>query len=260
MWSAASGMRGLQMKIDTISNNLANVNTVGYKKQRLEFKDMMYERLTSKNFLEGEAHPVGLEVGHGVLPAATTRSFVNGSYEKTGNDLDLAINGEGFFVIKNQRGEDCYSRDGSFKVSVSEEGSFLTTSDGFYVQGEGGNINLGQNIKKVVIDTNGNIGVIRAGQEVAEQIGRLQYKRFANPAGLESMGKNLYMETPVSGPPLEMQAGREGEIWQGYLETSNVDVVEEMINLITAQRAYEINSKTIQTADKMLELAGTLKR
>ncbi len=260
MWSAASGMRGLQMKIDTISNNLANVNTVGFKKQRLEFKDMMYERLTGHHFLEDEGYPVGLEVGHGVLPAATTRTFTNGSFERTGNQLDFAANGEGFFVVENPRGEAFYTRDGSFKISVSEEGSYLTTSDGYYVQAEGGRVNLGQNIKDINVDQDGNITVVRMGEEVPEKIDKLLFKKFINPAGLEGVGRNFYQETLVSGEAMDVAGNGKGEIWQGHLEMSNVEVVDEMINLITAQRAYEVNSKTIQTVDRMLEVAGNLKR
>jgi len=260
MWSAASGMKGLQLKIDTISNNLANVNTVGYKKQRLEFKDMMYEKLSADSFQDGEGKPVVLEIGHGVLPSATARSFTNGNYEETGNELDVAINGDGFFVINDQNGKAQFSRDGSFKISVRDDVGFLTTSDGYYVQGEGGEIELGEDIKTIDIDVNGNISVTRGDSDEPEVIDKLQFVNFANPGGLESLGKNLYSKTTASGDAIELEDGEGGELWQGYLETSNVDVVEEMINLITAQRAYEVNSKTIQTADSMLELASNLKR
>ncbi len=259
MWSAASGMKGLQLKIDTISNNLANVNTTGYKKQRLEFKDMMYEQMSSDNYLEGEGRPVGLEIGHGVLPAATSRSFTNGNFEQTEGELDVAINGDGFFVINNQNDEARYTRDGSFKISVTDGTAFLTTAEGYYVQGEGGDIDLGEDVRSVDIDKNGNISVYRNDSEEAEFIDQLMVVKFVNAPGLEGEGSNLYQETVASGEAISIEDG-EAEIWQGYTETSNVDVVEEMINLITAQRAYEVNSKTIQTADSMLELASNLKR
>jgi flagellar basal-body rod protein FlgG len=259
MWSAASGMKGLQLKIDTISNNLANVNTTGYKKQRLEFKDMMYEKMSSDNFLDGEGRPVGLEIGHGVLSSATARSFTNGNYEETNGELDVALNGDGFFVINNQNGEPRYTRDGSFKISVTDGSAFITTAEGYYVQGEGGDIDLGEDVKTVSIDKNGNISVYRSDSEEAEFVDKLMSVKFVNAPGLEADGNNLYEETVASGEAIELEDG-ESEIWQGYIETSNVDVVEEMINLITAQRAYEVNSKTIQTADSMLELASNLKR
>ncbi len=259
MWSAASGMKGLQLKIDTISNNLANVNTVGYKKQRLEFKDMMYEKLSGDSFLDGEGRPTVLEIGHGVLASATSRSFTNGNYEETGGELDAAINGDGFFVINDQNGEPRYTRDGGFKISVTNGSAFLTTAEGYYVQGDGGDIDLGDDVASVVIDKNGNITVKRSDAEEFESIGQLDLVKFANSPGLEAMGNNLYGSTVASGDATDLENG-ESEILQGYVETSNVDVVEEMINLITAQRAYEVNSKTIQTADSMLELANSLKR
>lgn len=259
MWSAASGMKGLQLKIDTISNNLANVNTVGYKKQRLEFQDMLYEKLSSDSFLDGEGKPVALEIGHGVLPSATSRTFTNGNFEQTDGELDVAINGDGFFVLNNQNGEERYTRDGGFKISITNGSAFLTTTDGYFIQGEGGDIDLGENVKSVSIDKNGNISVLRSDEEEEEVIDKLQVVKFANPPGLEALGNNLYQSTAASGEASELEDG-DAEVLQGFIETSNVDVVEEMINLITAQRAYEVNSKTIQTADSMLELAGRLKR
>lgn len=259
MWSAASGMKGLQLKIDTISNNLANVNTIGYKKQRMEFQDMMYEKLSSDSFLDGEGKPVLLEIGHGVLPSATSRSFTNGNFENTGGELDAAINGDGFFVLNDHNGEERYTRDGGFKISVTNGSAFLTTSDGYFIQGDGGDIDLGDNVKSVTIDKNGNVSVMRNDSEEEESIAKLQLVKFANAPGLEAVGGNIYKSTSASGDASELEDG-DAEVLQGFVETSNVDVVEEMINLITAQRAYEVNSKTIQTADSMLELASNLKR
>lgn len=260
MWTAASGMQGLQMKVDTISNNLANVNTTGFKSQRMEFKDLLYEQISENTFVEGEGKPVPLEIGHGVMPVATLRSFEQGNMQNTENELDFAVNGDGFFVVQDNRGNDIYTRDGSFKLSVNGEESTLVTSDGFYVQGEDGNIELGADVAKIEVDYDGNVIVTRAGEEESETVGTIRLVKFPNPAGLESIGKNFYTQTEASGEIAENENGANGEVWQGFVETSNVSVVEEMVNLITAQRAYEINSKSVQTADKLLEVANNLKR
>ena len=260
MWTAASGMLGLQMKIDVISNNLANVNTTGYKNQRIEFKDLLYEKITGNSFVDGEGKPVPIEVGHGVMPVATLRSFQQGNMQNTENDLDFAVSGDGFFVVVDNKGNEMYTRDGSFKLSIQDGNAVLTTSDGFFVQGADGNIELGENVDSVEVDYDGNILVKREGEEEAEEIGTMRLVKFPNSAGLESSGKNFYVETEASGAPVENEEGTNGEIWQRYIESSNVSVVEEMVNLITAQRAYEINSKSVQTADKMLEIANNLKR
>jgi flagellar basal-body rod protein FlgG len=260
MWTAASGMQALQLKVDTISNNLANVNTTGFKSQRIEFKDLLYEKVSENTFVEGEGKPVPLEIGHGVMPVATLRSFGQGNMQATENKLDFAINGDGFFVVQDNRGNDIYTRDGSFKLSVDGANSYLTTSDGFFVQGADGNIELGENVKKIEVDYDGNILVTRAGEEESENVGTLRLVKFPNPAGLESVGKNFYVSTQASGELSENENGSNGEIWQGYVESSNVSVVEEMVNLITAQRAYEINSKSVETADSMLQVANNLKR
>jgi len=260
MWTAASGMQGLQLKVDTISNNLANVNTTGFKSQRIEFKDLLYEKVSENTFVEGEGKPVPLEIGHGVMPVATLRSFAQGNMQSTENELDMAVNGDGFFVVQDNRGNEIFTRDGSFKLSVDGESSFLTTSDGFFVQGTDGNIELGEDVSKVEIDYDGNVVVTRAGEDTSETVGTIRLIKFPNPAGLESIGKNFYVSTSASGELTENENGSNGEVWQGYIETSNVSVVEEMVNLITAQRAYEINSKSVQTADRMLEVANNLKR
>lgn len=260
MWSAASGMKGLQLKIDTIGNNLANVSTYGFKKQRVEFKDLMYEKIAQSDFKDGEGKPVTTEVGHGVMPTATTRTFTAGSMEQTQNDLDVALNGDGFFVIKDGLGKEKYTRDGAFKLSVSEGVASLVTTDGYKVQGTDGDIVLGENIDKLTINKDGKILVTRRGSDTQEEMGSMKLVRFTNPMGLEALGTNLYTKTPASGEPIEALEGDAGETWQGFLESSNVQVVDEMIQMISAQRAYELNSKTIQTADKILELAANLKR
>lgn len=260
MWSAASGMKGLQLKIDTIGNNLANVSTFGFKKQRVEFKDLMYEKIAQSDFKDGQGKPVPLEVGHGVMPTATTRTFTTGSLEQTENPFDVALNGDGFFVIKDGMGRERYTKDGAFKLSVSEGVSSLVTTDGYAVQGTDGNLVLGADLDKMIIGKDGTVSVKRKGAETEEALGSLKIVRFTNPAGLEAQGTNLYAKSAASGDPIDGVAGDAGETWQGFLESSNVQVVDEMIQMISAQRAYELNSKTIQTADKILELAANLKR
>lgn len=260
LWTAASGMKAQQLNIDTISNNLANVNTTGFKKHRVEFKDLLYEQLRRTDFSEGQGKPVNLEVGHGVMPSATVRSFTPGSFEQTHNDLDLAIDGDGFFVVRDQRDNLYFTRDGSFKLSIEDGEARLVTSDGYFVQGDIGDVELGQNIADIFVTPDGVISVQRVDTGEIEEIGSLMLVKFPNPAGLESAGKNLYKETAASGEYIEAFEGDAGEILQGFLETSNVQIVEEMIKMITAQRAYEINSKSIQTADDMLQMANNLRR
>ena len=260
LYSAATGMQSLQLSIDTISNNLANVNTTGYKKQRVEFKDLLYEKLNTTDFSDGGGAPVTLEVGQGVRPIATTRSFGQGSLRQTDNELDLAIDGDGFFVVKDVNDNLKYTKDGSFKISVADGTARLSTADGLFVQGEGGDLDLGAEVSEISISKQGLLSVKRQGSTEYEEIDTIQLMKFVNPAGLESLGSNFYQVTEASGEPMENVDGSAGEVIQGYLEGSNVQVVEEMINMITAQRAYETNSKTIQTADEMLQQANNLKR
>ena len=259
LYSAAQGMKAQQLNLDTISNNLANVNTTGFKKTRVEFKDLLYEQIKRSNFANNEGRPTSMEVGNGVALSATLRSFEGGSFNQTKNNFDFAIDGKGFFKVKDENGKFFYTRDGSFKTSTTDAGVKLVTNDGFFVQGDEGDIVLGNDISEVSVTADGEISVKRiTGEE--ETIGSLILTKFANTAGLESRGSNLYMETGASGIGIEPDDGSAGNIMQGMLETSNVQVVEEMINLITAQRAYEMSSKVIQTADQMSELANNLKR
>lgn len=261
MWSAASGMKNLQLQIDTTANNLANVRTNGFKSQRMEFKDIMYERISAPDKVEEEGRPVPIEIGHGVLAGATLRSFAQGSITHSENDTDLAINGEHFYKIIDSAGNIRYTKDGMFKLSTDADGLAIVTSEGYYLQGLDGKINLGENVEKFTVDFDGNVLVKRVGTEVEEQVATISLNKFVNPAGLESVGRNLYKETPASGAAIEgLQEGDETQIWQGYVENSNVQIVDEMINLITAERAYEINAKAIQTADRLMEIANTLKR
>lgn len=261
LWTAASGMKAQQLNVDTISNNLANVNTVGYKKQRVEFKDLFYETLSRNNMGEGQSRPVNLEIGHGVMPMATLRSFGMGSFEQTNNELDFAIDGKGFFMVRDGNDNMFYTRDGSFKLGMGEGGeTMLVTSDGYFVQSDAGDIDLGENIQEISVSENGMIFIKRDGEDEVEELAQLTLVRFANTAGLEAVGKNMYIESVASGEAVEAFEGDGGKVMQGFLESSNVQVVEEMVKLITAQRAYEINSKSIQTADQMLEQANNLKR
>lgn len=260
LWSAASGMKAIQLSIDTTSNNLANVNTAGYKKQRTEFKDLLYEKLNTTDFSDGHGAPVSLEVGQGVKPSATVRSFTQGNLQQTDNELDVAISGDGFFTVTDENDELRYTKDGSFKLSVADGVNRIATSDGYFVQGEGGDIELGEDVSEISISNSGMVSVKRLGETTYEEIDTLQLAKFANPAGLKSLGSNFYEMTEASGEAIPNEDGSAGEVRQGFVEGSNVQVVEEMIAMITAQRAYEINSKTIQTADEMLQQANNLKR
>lgn len=259
LYSAAQGMKAQQLNLDTISNNLSNVNTTGFKKTRVEFKDLLYEQIRRSNFANNEGRPTAMEVGNGVALSATLRDFDGGSFTQTGNSYDLAIDGPGFFRIRDENNNIFYTRDGSFKTSVTDEGSKLVNSEGFFLQGDGGDVVLGTDIDETTISRDGEIRVKRT-DGTEESIGILELIKFSNPAGLESKGGNLYAETSASGVAISPDDGSAGNILQGTLETSNVQVVEEMINLITAQRAYEMSSKVIQTADQMSELANNLKR
>lgn len=260
LWTASSGMLAQQLYVDTISNNIANVNSVGYKKNRVEFKDLLYETLERGLVKDGQGKPVNLQVGHGVKVSATTRFFTAGNMDNTANPYDLAIDGPGFFKVKGSKGEELYTKDGSFKVTPDGENMKLVTAEGYFVQGSDGDIDLGSNVKDVIIDESGQITVRRT-DGTMEEIGKLAISTFVNPAGLESTGKNLFKTSMASGDAFDAsEDGSGGSILQGYLESSNVQVVEEMVKLIQAQRAYEINSKSIQTADEMLGMANNLRR
>lgn len=256
LWTAATGMTGQQTNLDVIANNLANVNTTGFKKSRAEFQDLLYQthRYPGTENAEGQQIPVGIQVGMGTRPIAIQKMFSQGDYVQTGNPLDLAIEGEGFFrIIRND--EEFYTRNGSFKLD----------SEGTIVDAEGNPLDpefvVPEEAVEVAVDSGGNITALdEAGNELAT--GRITLVRFVNPGGLYAMGKNLYRATGASGEAVEGNPGEEGfgSIAQGFLENSNVDVVTEMVSMIVAQRAYEINSKAIQTSDEMLSIANNLKR
>ena len=261
LWTAATGMKAQQFNIDTIANNLSNVNTTGYKAQRAEFKDLFYANIKKTNVLDDAGRPVNLEVGHGVMPTATKRDFKTGSFMETQNDFDVAIDGDGFFSILMPNEQVMYTRDGSFKLSVDGEDATLVTSEGYFVLSEDDDVIVVESgVKDIIIDEQGYIyGTDEDGETV--DIGRLKLVRFVNTEGLQSRGLNLYSATTGSGEEIPIEAEEmNSRIVQGYLESSNVKVVEEMVKMITAQRAYEINSKTINTSDEMMQMANNLKR
>jgi len=261
LWTAATGMKSQQFNIDTISNNLANVNTASYKVQRAEFKDLFYASLKRSNITEDGGRPVNLEVGHGVMAAATKRDFRTGSFLETQGTFDFAINGEGFFEVELPNGDRRYTRDGSFKLSIDGDEATLVTSEGYYILSEDeDDIVIDAEIRDITVDEFGYIYGRDEDDELVD-IGRLMLVNFLNPEGLQSEGSNLYRETNASGEPIELEAEEMNtKIVQGYLEQSNVQVVDEMVKMITAQRAYEINSKTITTSDEMMQMANNLKR
>ncbi len=259
--TAATGMYAQQLNVDIIANNLANVNTTGFKKSRVEFQDLMYQTLRASNNATAGSNgtvepPMEIQVGNGTQTVATLKSFLQGDLQPTHNSLDIAIQGEGFLQIKRSDGTFAYTRDGSLKVAAD---GVLVTSEGYVVQPE---IKLSSDTLEVVIGKEGTVEAKEVGQSSLMKLGQLELARFVNPSGLRSIGTNLLVETAASGQPIIGQAGSAGfgETLQGNLESSNVDVVEEMVNMITAQRSYEINSKTIKTVEDMLQMANNLKR
>lgn len=244
------------MNLDVIANNLSNVNTTGFKKSNIEFQDLIYDTTRQPGADQGNNAllPTGLEVGHGTQAASTSRVFTEGELTQTGGQLDMAVQGDGFFQVQMPDGTTAYTRDGSFKVSST--GS-VTTSDGLPVLGGFQPVPTGTT--NITIASNGQVTMTGAN---GTQTFQIQLARFANPAGLQSMGGNIYSETLASGTPetgSPAQAGF-GSVQQGYLEMSNVQVVQEMVNMIMAQRAYEVNSKAVQAADEMMQQANNLRR
>ncbi len=258
LWTAASGMMAQQLNIDTISNNLSNVNTTGFKKNRAEFEDLIYQTTAEAGtpVASGLTLPTGIQVGLGVRPSATQKLFMQGNIYQTENPLDIAIEGDGFFQVTLPDGTIAYTRDGSFKLDADGN---IVTSDGYFIEPP---ITIPQNATSISISPEGVVSVKVPGQVAAQNVGQIQLARFVNPAGLKAVGDNLFKETDASGAPIVANPGTNGmgNLRQGFLEASNVQVVEEMVKLITAQRAYESNSKSIQTADDMLRIANGLKR
>lgn len=260
LWTAASGMIGEQFHIDTIANNLANVNTTGYKKSRAEFEDLLYQtsRLAGTPSSEVSQYPTGIQVGLGVRPGATQKFFTQGNLQNTGNKLDTAIEGDGFIGVSMPDGTTSYTRDGSLKLDSNMD---IVTSQGYRLNPP---IRLPENFDPgtLTISKDGLVTVKIEGSDEDTEVGRISMYRFINPAGLTSAGENLFKESPASGPAGEGVAGTGGfgKLHQGFLEMANVNAVQEMVDMIVAQRAYEFNSKSIQTSDSMLGTANSLKR
>ncbi len=260
LWTAATGMNGQQANIDTISNNLSNVNTTGYKQQRVEFEDLIYQtvKMAGTPATEDTVTPVGLQMGTGVKLAATQRMFTQGSLQNTENATDVALVGEGFFRVQQYDGSFAYTRDGSFKVDSTGQ---MVTANGLRLMPE---IIMpeGFEINTLSISNDGRVTVKVYGNDDPIEVGQIEIYRFPNPVGLEAQGDNLFTVSNASGDPLASRPGFEGAAVtkHKFLEMSNVSVVNEMVGMIVAQRAYEFNSKAIQTSDSMLSTAVSLKR
>ena len=251
LWISKTGMEAQQQQLDAVSHNLANVSTNGFKKSHVVFEDLMYQnlRMAGANNSEQTTLPTGLQFGLGVRAVANPRIFSQGNLQQTTNSLDVAIRGNGFFEVQMPDGTTGYTRDGSFQVNAQGQ---LVTNNGMLVQP---GITIPANSQTITIGADGTVSVAISGQAGAPQnVGQLRLSNFINPAGLESKGQNLFSETAASGTPTSGTPGQDslGAIQQGYVETSNVNVVEELIGMIQTQRAYELNSKAIQTSDQML--------
>lgn len=256
LWIAKTGMEGQQTKLDTISNNLANVGTNGFKRGGVVFEDLMYQNLRQTGAGAGEQGvlPTGLQVGLGTRVAAATRNFGQGTLQQSSSDFDVAIKGKGFFQITLPDGSTGYTRDGSFQV---DSGGQLVTSAGLVLQP---GITIPANAQKVTITQEGVVNVTVPGQTTPQAVGQITLANFINPAGLEPLGANLFGESASSGAPQAAAPGSNGlgTLHQGAVEGSNVNVVEELVAMIATQRAYELNSKAIQTSDQMLQKLGQL--
>jgi flagellar basal-body rod protein FlgG len=256
LWIAKTGLDAQQTQLDVISNNLANVSTNGFKRARPVFEDLLYQTMRQPGAPSSQQTqvPSGLQVGTGVRTTATVRVFNQGNLQQTGNSLDLAVSGQGFFQVLMPDGTVGYSRDGSFQVDSQGQ---MVTSNGFPLQPP---ITIPPNSLSITIGQDGTVSATQSGSSAPVQVGVLQLASFVNPAGLHATGQNLYTETAASGTPNVNTAGTNGLglISQGFVETSNVNVVEELVGMIQTQRAYEINSKAIQTSDQMLSRLSQL--
>ena len=251
LWIAKTGLEGQQTSMDVISNNLANVSTNGFKRGRAVFQDLMYQTLRQPGAQVGDATqlPSGLQLGTGARVAATERIHSTGNLNNTGSEMDVAINGRGFLPVELPDGTQAYTRDGALQ---RDQNGQLVTVSGYVIQPP---INVPDNALSITIGNDGMVSVTQPGAAgVNVQIGQLQIATFINPTGLQSIGENLYLETDSSGPANLLQPGVDGagSIMQNYVETSNVNVAEELVNMITTQRAYEMNSKAVKTSDEML--------
>lgn len=258
LWTAASGMQAQQKNIDVVAHNLANVNTTGFKRSRADFQDLMYQNLKSTGSPATNATqvPTGIQIGLGTRLAAVTKIFSPGDFSQTGNELDIAIEGDGFFQIQQPDGTTGYSRAGTFKRD--SQGRVVTT-DGNPMLPE---IVIPSNATKINIGSDGTVSVQQSGQNTPTTVGSIQLSSFSNPAGLSAQGKNIFLPSDASGTATTGTPGQNGlgSVAQGLLEMSNVNVAEEMVNMIVGQRAYEINSKAVQASDEMLQTANNMRR
>jgi flagellar basal-body rod protein FlgG len=257
--TAATGMMAMELNVQVISNNLANMTTTGYKRQRAEFQDLLYDhvsRIGTQTSSQGNILPVGIDLGSGVKPVGTPRLMTQGNLTLTGSPLDIAIRGDGLFKVQLPDGTYAYTRDGSFKMDAQGR---IVTAQGNVVQPA---ITIPTNASGLTINAQGQISVVPQGSTQPTVVGQLNLTRFINQAGLLPIGDNLYQETPASGTPQDGLPGTDGagDLQQGNLEQSNVDSVSEITTLITAQRAYEMNSKVITAADQMLQATSNLMR
>jgi flagellar basal-body rod protein FlgG len=258
LMTAASGMKVQQLQVDTVANNIANANTSGFKKNELAFREMFYETIREPGAptAASQMAPTGLQIGSGAEVASSMKEFRQGELQPTGNPLDLSINGTGFFRVKLSNGDFRYTRDGSFRRDAA--GS-IVTSEGYQLDPA---VSIPDDATEIIVAENGDVSVTRGASGLPQQIGNLSIQRFANPSGLKAQGGNLFSESASSGAPQQVQPGNEGAgtIRQGYVERSNVQVVDELVALILAQRNYEINSRAIRVSDEMLQQVNNMIR
>ncbi|MFN3787142.1 flagellar basal-body rod protein FlgG [Sulfurihydrogenibium azorense] len=261
LWTSASGMEAQQTNLDVISHNIANVNTVGFKRSRANFEDLIYQDIRDPGVLSSTQNrvPAGIQIGLGVKVSDVAKIFSQGSLIKTDNPLDLAIQGDGFFKIEMPDGSEAFTRAGNFQLD--NEG-YIVNPEGYRLS-PNIQISAPETVINISVSPNGKVVIVRnsGGQQTTEEVGDIKLYRFMNQAGLKAIGQNLFKYTEASGEPIEGDPNTDGfgKITQGFLEASNVNIVEEMVNLIVAQRAYEVNSKGIITADEMLRTVSTLK-
>lgn len=256
LFTGATGMKGQQLSLDVLANNLANVNTTAFKRSRVDFQDLLYQTLRAPGAVSAQGFeiPSGIQLGNGVGVSSVTKIFQQGSFIATSNSLDIAVEGDGFFQITLPDGEIAYTRDGSFKMNRD---GILVTSDGFPLEPE---ITIPDDAIAITIGSDGTVSATLSDSTV-DELGQIELARFINPAGLFSYGRNLYLESESSGDPILSVPGEEGAgtLRQGFLEGSNVSVVDEIVQLIVTQRAYEVNSSVIRTSDEMLQTANNLR-
>ncbi|MEP4705209.1 MAG: flagellar basal-body rod protein FlgG [Hyphomicrobiales bacterium] len=257
--TAATGMRAQELNVQTVAKNIANIRTTGYKKQNAEFQDLLYtdlRRVGSTSSSSGTVVPTGIQIGSGVKFAATSRIMTQGSLEETQQPLNLAIRGDGYFEVELPDGRTAYTRDGSFERNQDGE---IVTLDGYQV---GSGITIPQDARSINISTDGQVEVVNGDDANPSNVGQIDVITFINPGGLEAIGDNLFVETAASGDPQTGTPGEDGvgNLLQGFLEGSNVEAVREISDLISAQRAYELNSRVISAADEMMQSAGQILR